>query len=194
MKTKRLSPTERKKEICTAAMHLFKKKGFIHTTMEDVIGETSLSKGGVYYYYKNTTDILYDLMKEGMAYRIHVIEETLDELTKGQEAYFLATKMVEKIIDDNPYMEVYVQFLLAKKNSPKLESLFKSLQEETRVEFSKLLSPLPKAFLEDEAYDFLTFVLNALIIGSEELSARESFTKNKTYLTKMLFMLLEQKG
>lgn len=72
--------------------------------------------------------------------------------------------------------------------------MFKSLQEETRVEFSKLLSPLPKAFLEDEAYDFLTFVLNALIIGSEELSARESFTKNKTYLTKMLFMLLEQKG
>ena len=38
----------RKKEILDAAKKAFIKKGFADTVMEDIIAETSLSRGGVY--------------------------------------------------------------------------------------------------------------------------------------------------
>lgn len=39
----------------------------------------SLSKGGFYYYYKSTIDILHDLMKKGMAYRISKMNKFMAE-------------------------------------------------------------------------------------------------------------------
>ncbi len=54
----------RKSEILDAAKKVFIRKGFDATTMEEIISETSLSKGGFYYYYKSTVDILHDLMRE----------------------------------------------------------------------------------------------------------------------------------
>ena len=43
------SKSERKKEIMEAAKSVFLEKGFEKTTMEDIIAETSLSKGGFYH-------------------------------------------------------------------------------------------------------------------------------------------------
>ncbi|WP_220607934.1 helix-turn-helix domain-containing protein [Methanobrevibacter oralis] len=34
-----------------AALKVFLKKGYSNATMEDIINETSLSKGGFYYYF-----------------------------------------------------------------------------------------------------------------------------------------------
>lgn len=53
----------RKKEILDAAKRVFLRKGFADTVMEDIIVETSLSRGGVYYHYKNKVEILHDLMR-----------------------------------------------------------------------------------------------------------------------------------
>ena len=52
----------RKKEILDAAKKAFLRKGFADTVMEDIITQTSLSRGGVYYHYKNKVEILHDLM------------------------------------------------------------------------------------------------------------------------------------
>ncbi len=53
---------ERTQEILDAATDVFLEKGFKQTTMEDIIRRTSLSKGGFYYYYKSTREILLDVM------------------------------------------------------------------------------------------------------------------------------------
>ena len=58
----RLPADVRKKEIREGAKEIFLKKGFNNTTMEDVIDRVGMSKGGVYRHYKNTSDMLYDLM------------------------------------------------------------------------------------------------------------------------------------
>ena len=49
---KRLSEEERKKEIMDSATEVILEKGLEKTTMEEIIAGTSLSKGGVYHYYK----------------------------------------------------------------------------------------------------------------------------------------------
>ncbi|MDO5717323.1 MAG: TetR/AcrR family transcriptional regulator, partial [Tissierellia bacterium] len=75
VKFKRLSPEERKRQICIAAKEVFLEKGFHNTTMEDVIAASKMSKGGVYNYYKSTTDMLYDLMLMGMNLRLSVSDD-----------------------------------------------------------------------------------------------------------------------
>lgn len=83
-KKKRIANKEirdiRKNEILTAAKKAFVEKGFEACTMEDIIAKTSLSKGGFYYYYKNTVDILHDLMSEGIRYRFEKIQEFMERI------------------------------------------------------------------------------------------------------------------
>ena len=103
MQRTRLLPEERKKEIRKAAARKFLEKGFSVTTMEDVIAESGLSVGGVYHYYKNTGDILYDIMEEANKSRI---EKTLHRHQQGNYSTpedMAAQFITEKIIDENPY-------------------------------------------------------------------------------------------
>lgn len=59
----RRSREERVREIQLGALEVFLSKGFRNTTMEDIINNTSLSKGGFYHYYSNKEDILIDLIR-----------------------------------------------------------------------------------------------------------------------------------
>ena len=99
VKNERMSYEKRKEEIKKVASKVFVEKGFSNTTMEDLVRETGLSKGGFYYYYKNTTDIIYDLMVEGINYRNEIIKKSLD-IEKEISIEFLAREMTKKVIDD----------------------------------------------------------------------------------------------
>ena len=63
MPYQRHSREERLREIQLGALEVFLKKGYRNSTMEDIIENTSLSKGGFYHYYKNKEDILIDLIR-----------------------------------------------------------------------------------------------------------------------------------
>lgn len=186
----RLNPEKRKEEIKNAAMKLFTEKGFSHTTMENIINETGLSKGGFYHYYNSTSDILYDLMKDGIEYRNQVIKSKIGEF-KNDEIEFMAERFYEKIVDDNPYMGIYIEFLLLKSKNPKLESLFKILKEKTRKELFSFFEKLPNSFIDDEKYTMLTDFINSLILGAGVLNARKGFIKNRTLIIKMIHLILD---
>lgn len=186
----RLSPEKRKEEIKNAAMKLFMEKGFSHTTMENIINKTGLSKGGFYHYYNSTSDILYDLMKDGIEYRNQVIKSKIGEF-KNDEIEFMAERFYEKIVDDNPYMGIYIEFLLLKSKNPKLKTLFKILKEKTRKELFSFFEKLPNSFIDDEKYTMLTDFINSLILGAGVLDARKGFIKNRTLIIKMIHLILD---
>ena len=66
-------------EIQEAAKKVFLEKGFRYTTMEDVVKNTTLSKGGVYQYYKTTKAILFDIMQNGNYFRYERTEKIVQE-------------------------------------------------------------------------------------------------------------------
>ena len=88
----------RKNEILDAAKKVFLRKGFADTVMEDIINETSLSRGGVYYHYKNKVEILHDLMREGIAYRIEKINEFLTEHSGEPDKNTIAQMITDKVL------------------------------------------------------------------------------------------------
>ena len=46
-------PEVRKAEIMDAAIRLFTRKGYLNTTTQDIIDEVNISRGLLYYHFKN---------------------------------------------------------------------------------------------------------------------------------------------
>lgn len=189
--SKRLSMEERKQEIMQAASKLIIEKGFANTTMEDIVAGTTMSKGGVYHYYKNTVDIFKDLMLDGIQYRNRIIKEHWDEQPSGREIQFIAKELVDRILDDNPYMSLYVEFLIEKKRNPQLNMVFEELKKQSLESLKTIMDNPPKPLLKQASYDMLTDFLNGMILASNVLNARENFSKNRILLEKMFVLIFE---
>ena len=53
----------RQAEIMDAALSLFIEKGYLNTTTQDIIDRVKISRGLLYYHFKNKEDILYRLIE-----------------------------------------------------------------------------------------------------------------------------------
>ena len=189
---KRLTAAERKKEIMNSAAKVISERGLEKATMDEIIAGTTLSKGGVYHYYGSVNEIFKDIMRFGIEYRNNVIKEHLSECKEGEEMQFMARQLVDKIVDDNPYMPLYVEFLIAKKRNPELNAMMLDLQAETMDSFKGVFEDDSKWLFNPSVFQFITDYMNALILASNILEARENFKKNRRYLEDMMVYLFEQ--
>ena len=57
-------PEIRRAEIMDAAMLLFMEKGYANTTTQDIVDKVNISRGLLYYHFKNKEDILYCLVEQ----------------------------------------------------------------------------------------------------------------------------------
>lgn len=184
-KFKRKTKEERQEEIQLAARELFLKKGFRNTTMEDVVKATSLSKGGVYQYYKSTKAILFDLMQRGNHFRYERTESMIRSFSNGKNMPELFTEFVmAKIFDPVPDKKLYLMFLSEILYDHDYETLFFQLEEQSLMLFIKNLHlPIEK---EKEVFDFfkeegmLFFrIFNGILIMQELFSVDSVFEKNR---------------
>lgn len=173
---------KRKKEILEASKKVFLRKGFESTVMEDIISETSLSRGGFYYYYNNTVDILHDLMRDGMAYRMSKMNDFMANYSGNLDKNALAEMLVDKMLGQGELMSIYVIYLQATKNNAELKKLYSVLREETF--YSDYGGDISGVRLGDLKYNntkFIDFFLNTVILGSEILDARDNFVENREF-------------
>ena len=57
---------ERKAQIYQAALACFNRKGYHRTTMDDIVAESGLSKGSLYWYFKSKKELFLSLFQEVM--------------------------------------------------------------------------------------------------------------------------------
>ena len=171
----------RKKEIREAAKKCFLNKGFQLTTMEDVITEVGMSRGGVYHHYASTNEMLKDLMLDGNDYRNNLINEYLKN-NRGKDKYQqMGDILVAKSLADTELMRLYTLLLQAKKYNQDLEKLYQELKLNTTNELSLIAKQLGiKADIFGDG--FLVNYINGLILSSEVLCARNSFSQHKKYI------------
>lgn len=193
---KKLTKVERKEEILKAAKTMFLKKGFSKTTMEDVIAKTTLSKGGVYYYYKSTKDMIFDILIEGNHYRMNKIKEYIKENNLKKEDFqdksILAEIITEKVLDMNPLMEVYAQFLIEAMYNQELYTLYQKIVDKTREGFfSEYLDDCLSVIKDDLEFEFITNIINIFILGSNILKVNKNFKENRPIIKEMIQIALE---
>ncbi|WP_215905152.1 TetR/AcrR family transcriptional regulator [Treponema phagedenis] len=169
-----------------------KRKGFADTVMEDIIAETSLSRGGVYYHYKNKVEILHDLMREGIAYRVDKINEFLAECSGELDANAVAHMIVDKVLDKSELMSVYAIYLQAMKNNDDLKNLFPILVEESLKATYVGVKVAKKGECGYLTNDFLIFFMNTVILGCEILDgARDSFINNRELFVETIKLFID---
>ena len=181
---------KRKLEILEAAEKCFLEKGFQNTTMEDVIEKVSLSKGGVYYHYGSTYEMIYDFMKLGIKYRGEK-NKTIDT-SKLTTLDAITEMMMERIYDENEFKSIYAIFLKLQNEDKRLCEMFENLKE-TNTEILSFTFPLNdklSSIFEDE---FLVTFVNTLILGYESLNQKEIFIENRKTIKKMLEGYLREK-
>ena len=192
----RLGRAERKEEILEAAARLFREKGFLAVTMEDVVRATTLSKGGIYHYYANTTEMLSDLMEKGIAYRTDVMKKAYESEEGMDPDVFFAEMLFEKMLSDHPYTEIYAQFLIAKARNEDLEELFQRLKALTKVSFVEAFGDKGAFYMNAEAFDLVTDLVtdlvNAMILATTTLGAREHFLAHREELVHGLTLTLRE--
>ena len=191
MNDKKLKVGEKRKlEILEAAKTCFLEKGFQNTTMEDVIEKVSLSKGGVYYHYGSTYEMIYDFMKSGIKYRGEK-SKTIDT-SKLTSLDAITEMMMERIYDENEFKSIYAIFLKLQNEDKRLCEMFENLKETNTEILSSAFDPNDKlsSIFEDE---FLVTFVNTLILGYESLNQKEIFIENKETIKKMLEEYLKNK-
>ena len=79
------------KKILDAARQVFCKKGFLAVTMQDIIDECGISRGGIYLYFASVDEIFLEVMKTRNKERLSVITRAVQEhepFEEVLEAYF----------------------------------------------------------------------------------------------------------
>ena len=181
---------KRKLEILEAAKTCFLEKGFQNTTMEDVIEKVSLSKGGVYYHYGSTYEMIYDFLKSGIKYRGEK-NKTIDT-SKLTTLDAITEMMMERIYDENEFKSIYAIFLKLQNEDKRLCEMFENLKETNTEILSSAFDPNDKlsSIFKDE---FLVTFVNTLILGYESLNQKEIFIENRETIKKMLEGYLREK-
>lgn len=195
-KFKRKTKEERQKEIQEAAKGIFLSKGFRCTTMEDIVKATSLSKGGVYQYYKSTKAILFDLMQSGNAFRYERNESIIHAFPQNKDTAELLTEIaMAKIFDRNPSKRLYLMFLAEILYDKDYETLFFQLEKQSLMLFIKNLHlPVEK---EEELFNllkekilFFFRILNGILIMDELFKEDVTFSKNREKIEAWVYRLV----
>ena len=187
---KRLSEKERKQQIQLAAKEVFLDKGFNDTTMDDIVKASGMSTGGVYHYYKNKFDILYDIMEEGIEYRME--KNKIRDLERSDTIDFVCQILVDRVVDENEFKSLYAMFLKMKLKDSKISEMYNKLKPFNTKMLSSLFDEQDtvKKIFED---DFLLSFINSLIMGYETLGEKETFIQNKEMIKNMVKLYLEEK-
>ena len=153
-------------------------KGFQNTTMEDVITEIGMSRGGVYHHYASTTEMLKDLMLDGNEYRNSLITEYLAHNRSKDKYRQMGDILTSKALAKTDLMKLYALLLQAKNYNQDLEDLYQELKLHTAKELDLIAKKLGiTAHIFKDG--FLVNYINGLIVSSEVLNARNSFDAHK---------------
>ena len=197
-KFQRKTKDERRHEIMDAAKRVFIKKGYRYSTMEDVIANTSLSKGGVYQYYKNTKSIMFDIMKEGNFTRFLKTEDIIGKFSSTEDVFEVMTQIaIAKLFEDIPEKKLYIMFLSEIMYDKETEKLFYKLESEGHSYLIKNLESIPqfssaKAESEKKVALLYSRIFNGILIIYELLGDKNPFLENQKELHDFIYNLMKK--
>ncbi|WP_200978820.1 TetR/AcrR family transcriptional regulator [Echinicola sp. 20G] len=104
---------KKEKEILEAAIQLFASKGYQSTKMDEVAKSAKMSKGLIYFYYKNKEDLYMAVTKKAFEELKDVFRDT--QKTKGKSGIDLIKMLIENFIrfteNNRMYQEAILNFM-----------------------------------------------------------------------------------
>lgn len=115
----------RRNQIIEAAINVFTRRGFRNATMDDIVRESGLSKGALYWYFKSKDDIIVGLID-------HLLSQELTQLQSLNAAKGSPRQRLQQFIDltiqDTQdmlrLMPVYYEFFALASRRKEIQALF----------------------------------------------------------------------
>ena len=135
-------PEIRRTEIMDAAMILFMEKGYTNTTTQDIVDKVNISRGLLYYHFKNKEDILYCLVErysERLLKDIYSIVYDEDKTAIEKIRSFIDITIIssQNITAEDTVLQKTVEL---KENQYMIDNLSHKLVEKLTVYFEKIIN------------------------------------------------------
>ena len=169
-------PEIRRAEIMDAAMILFMEKGYTNTTTQDIVDKVNISRGLLYYHFKNKEDILYCLVEQysdRLLKDIYIIAYDEDKTAIEKIRSFIDVTIIssENISAEGTVLQKTVDL---EENQYMLDKLSHKLVEKFTIYFEKIISQgiAEKVFSVKYPLETAEFLMTAYVFASNNISIR----------------------
>ena len=187
-------PEIRRAEIMDAAMLLFMERGYANTTTQDIVDKVNISRGLLYYHFKNKEDILYCLVErysEKLLRDIHVIVNDDDKTAIEKIRAFIDATIIstDNVSAEGTELQKTVDL---KENRYMLDKLSHKLIEKLTIYFERIINQgiSEKVFSVKYPSETAEFLMTAYVFVSNNIGIKTSKKETaKDYLNAFKIML-----
>ena len=187
-------PEIRRAEIMDAAMLLFIEKGYANTTTQDIVDKVNISRGLLYYHFKNKEDILYCLVErysEKLLRDIHVIVNDDDKTAIEKIRAFIDATIIstDNVSAEGTELQKTVDL---EENRYMLDKLSHKLIEKLTIYFERIINQgiSEKVFSVKYPSETAEFLMTAYVFVSNNIGIITSKKEPvKEYLNAFKIML-----
>ena len=184
----------RRAEIMDAAMLLFMEKGYANTTTQDIVDKVNISRGLLYYHFKNKEDILYCLVErysEKLLRDIHVIVNDDDKTAIEKIRAFIDATIIstDNVSAEGTELQKTVDL---EENRYMLDKLSHKLIEKLTIYFERIINQgiSEKVFSVKYPSETAEFLMTAYVFVSNNIGIITSKKESvKDYLNAFKIML-----
>lgn len=184
----------RRAEIMDAAMLLFMEKGYANTTTQDIVDKVNISRGLLYYHFKNKEDILYCLVErysEKLLRDIHVIVNDDDKTAIEKIRAFIGATIIstDNVSAEGTELQKTVDL---EENRYMLDKLSHKLIEKLTIYFERIINQgiSEKVFSVKYPSETAEFLMTAYVFVSNNIGIITSKKEPvKDYLNAFNIML-----
>ena len=171
-------PEIRRAEIMDAAMILFMEKGYTNTTTQDIVDKVNISRGLLYYHFKNKEDILYCLVEQysdRLLKDIYIIVYDEDKTAIEKIRSFIDVTIIssENVSAEGTVLQKTVDL---EENQYMIYKLSHKLVKKLTIYFEKIISQgiEEKVFSVKYPLETAEFLMTAYVFVSNNISIRYS--------------------
>jgi len=130
-----------KKKILKAALEVFSKKGFQHTTIREISAKSNLSTGTIYFHYKNKDEILKEAIKNTELIKLRSVSEKINELSPNELIKGINLELTKNMANN---FETLLLFINAGESNQNLSDFFYEQFKSKNRELTELCKQLIK--------------------------------------------------
>ena len=188
----------RRAEIMDAALQLFIQKGYLKTRTQDIIDQVGISRGLLYYHFKDKEDILYRLIEknsEPLLRRLEKISYQTNQPAKEKIKSFMEATLIsdEQITQENLVLQETVNLEI---NRYVLDRFYHRLTERMTVLFAHILEEGQEAgdFQLDYPQQTASFLMTAYVFVSNDVKMTSKSDNLRNYLASFQIILEKTLG
>ena len=160
----------RKNQILDAAMVVFARSGFHEARMDDIVQESGLSKGTLYWYFKSKEEILHSIFDRSMEEAIADGRKRLDKIVDPRERLrSIAHMHLDRLGADRDLAVVF---------QVELRGSTKFMEEFSAAGFAEYLKLIRSTFEEGQQAGVFRAELNAKVVAKILFGALDEMATN----------------